>query len=42
MVGTLAVGLLLPLWMVMLSVTYMDRAGLMTPEGLGEETGPKN
>ena len=42
MVGTLAVGLLLPLWMVMLSVTYMDRAGLMTPESLGEETGPKN
>jgi len=42
MVGTIAIGFLLPLWMVMLSVTYMDRAGLMTPEGLGEETGPKN
>ena len=41
-IGTIAIGLLLPLWMVMLSVTYMDRAGLMTSEGPGEETGPKN
>jgi hypothetical protein len=42
MIGGIAIGFLLPLWMVMLSVTYMDRAGLMTPEGPGEETEPKS
>jgi hypothetical protein len=41
MVGALFIGFLLPLWMVMLSVTYMDRTGLMRPESLGEETEPK-
>jgi hypothetical protein len=35
MVGAIAIGFLLPLWMVMLSMTYLDRAGLVKPEDLG-------
>jgi hypothetical protein len=40
-VGGMAIVFLLPLWMVMLSVTYLDGARLVKPEGLGEEAEPK-